>query len=417
MLDLLKEDHGSKENALAAVDQAKAEYVATYPEAASQYDAEIDQAVETAREMVDRLIFDEPGVTWEDFPDHNKHKDFAGCFRCHNSRMQTEEGESIRLHCNICHSVPETVIGDARPPQMPLSYIQEPESHLETNFVADHRFQASDECATCHGEIEFGDDDSSFCANSSCHGRAWPEVELDAAFTHPIELEGKHAEVWCHDCHAGVESPEYNCANCHEPPTDPHFGAVCEDCHSPQGWDQADMGDFEHPVPLEGAHAQASCSDCHVAGAEIASDCAACHQPPSDDHFGPNCQDCHTPTAFADATLPADLHPIPLVGAHSEAACESCHASGQDVPAYECANCHTPPENHLPGDCQACHSPEGWAASAASLTSTAPEIEHEVEGREDCMMCHSPDGQMLPAPSNHVEYSNDQCTLCHKAGS
>ena len=69
--------------------------------------------------------------------------------------------------------------------------------------MADHRFQANDECAACHGEIEFGSDDSSFCANSACHGQAWPEVELDAAFPHPIALEGKHAEVWCHDCHAG----------------------------------------------------------------------------------------------------------------------------------------------------------------------------------------------------------------------
>jgi hypothetical protein len=281
--------------------------------------------------------------------------------------------------------------------------------------MADHRFQANGECEACHGEIEFGDDDSSFCANSSCHGRAWPEVELDAAFTHPIELEGKHAEVWCHNCHEGVREPEYDCANCHEPPMDPHFGPVCVDCHTPQGWDQADLGDFEHPVALEGAHAGASCSDCHTAGETVTFDCAACHEPPSDEHFGPNCEECHTPTSFKGATLPPELHPVPLVGAHQRATCDVCHASGERVPEYVCSNCHKPPENHLPGDCETCHNPEGWPESVSFLTSLAPGVTHDLDGREDCMMCHSPDGQVKPAPSNHTEYANEQCTLCHKA--
>ena len=58
------------------------------------------------------------------------------------------------------------------------------------------------------------------------------------------------------------------------------------------------MGDFEHPVPLEGAHANAGCSDCHTEGRELTGDCADCHEPPSEPHFGPNCEDCHTPTGL-----------------------------------------------------------------------------------------------------------------------
>jgi hypothetical protein len=48
--------------------------------------------------------------------------------------------------------------------------------------------------------------------------------------------------------------------------------------------------------------------------------------------------------------------------------------------------------------------------------SLAPEIEHELEGREDCLVCHDPAGNVVPASSNHVDYSNEQCTLCHKVG-
>ena len=414
MLELLQAPYQNQEEALVAVSTMRQQYEEAYPEAAAAYPQEIQQAQQVAEELIKQLVFEEPGVTWASFPDDNKHKDFPGCFRCHDGKHLTSDGESIRLHCNICHSIPITVGPNDRPPEMPVTSVQEPASHLATNFMADHRFQASDECVVCHGEIQFGADDSSFCANSACHGRAWPLVELDAAFPHPIELVGGHAEVWCHDCHEGVRKPEYKCANCHQPPMEPHFGTVCEDCHTPLGWDQADLGDFQHPVALEGAHASLDCSDCHTAGQELTYECAACHQPPGETHFGPNCEDCHTPAGFEGATLPPELHPVPLVGAHQRATCDVCHASGQRVPEYICSNCHKPPENHLPGACDNCHTPEGWAESASSLVNPAPKIPHDLQGRDDCLMCHAPSINVKPVPSNHAEYISEQCVLCHK---
>ena len=154
--------------------------------------------------------------------------------------------------------------------------------------MADHRFQANGDCEECHGEIDFGADDSSFCANSSCHGEAWPLVELDAGFEHPIELEGKHAEVWCHDCHEGVRKPEFECANCHEPP-EPHFGDTARTATRRHGFEGADWGDFEHPMALEGAHASADCSDCHIEGqrGDLLTVQTATSRRRA--HFGPNC--------------------------------------------------------------------------------------------------------------------------------
>jgi hypothetical protein len=29
-------------------------------------------------------------------------------------------------------------------------------------------------------------------------------------------------------------------------------------------------------------------------------------------------------------------------------------------------------------------------------------------------MCHDPEGEIQPSPSNHLDYINEQCTLCHK---
>jgi hypothetical protein len=415
MLSLLNTDYATQEEALEAVESMKERYGASFPEAAAAHHEELDQAQQVAEELVTQLFFEEPGVTWQSFPDNNRHNEFAGCFRCHDGNHFTDDGESIRLHCNICHSVPETVGAGDRPPSLPITSIHEPPSHLESNFMADHRFQANEECEACHGEIQFGTDDSSFCANSACHDRVWPMVDLDATFEHPIALEGAHAEVWCHDCHDGERKPEFECANCHEPPGEPHFGPVCEDCHTPEGFEGAGWGDFEHPMPLEETHASLGCDDCHVTGQELSAECSACHEPPSADHYGPACEDCHTPAGFTGARLPAEDHPVPLVGAHQAASCDGCHTDSQEKPSTVCSDCHEAPVNHLVGECSICHTPVGFARSASFLVRLAPEIPHELAGREDCFMCHDPAGQIQPAPSNHVDYANAQCTLCHKA--
>jgi hypothetical protein len=414
MEDLLTASYADREEALQSVDEVRVQYEASYPEVARTQQAEIEQAAALAREFLERLVFEEPGVTWRDFPNQAAHKDFPGCFRCHDGKHLSADGESIRLHCNICHSIPLTVFAGQRPPDKPVGSVPEPASHLETNFMADHRFQATEAaCSECHGDIHFGADDSGFCANSSCHGRSWPEVELDAAFPHPIPLEGAHAAVWCHDCHEGVRNPAFECSNCHVAPQ-PHFGENCEGCHAPTAWEDAELGQFIHPIALEGAHAEASCLDCHseeVVGLPYI--CANCHQPPPR-HFGPSCESCHVPTSFSDATLPPELHPVPLEGAHAQATCDSCHADGRADLGYVCANCHERPANHVPGGCNVCHTPEGFAESAGFLVELAPRITHPVQGREDCLMCHDPAGNIRPAPRNHVQYQNEQCGVCHR---
>lgn len=418
LMELLDVSYDSQEAALAAVESFKAQYESKYPEAADSQATAIEQAVETAKELVPLLVFEESGVTWESFPNDGEHKEFPGCFRCHDGKHLSKEGESIRLHCNICHTIPIVVGPGERPPDMPVATVQEPDYHLATNFMADHRFQANDECVACHGEINFGSDDSSFCNLSACHGQAWPLVELDAAFPHPIELTDTHAEVWCHDCHEGERKPEFQCANCHEPPMASHFEGDCQDCHSPEGFEQAALAaDFEHPVSLANNHATLDCIDCHTGGQSLVYECANCHEPPSASHFGPNCEECHTPTGFAGATIPPGLHPIELTGGHLRATCDVCHAEGTRVPEYICSNCHRPPDDHLEGACDTCHTPEGWPDSATSLTASAPEIPHGLDGMEDCStVCHNPEGEIEPMPASHKNsgYVNEQCQLCHK---
>jgi hypothetical protein len=290
LVSLLSANYASRDAAMKAAADFAGVYTAGHPDVLPAKQQAVRQAAQLAGELMSEVTFAQQGVNWRSFPDNVGHKDFPGCFRCHDGKHVTADGtESIRLHCNICHSIPLVVgVGD-RPPEMPIASVQEPASHLATNWMATHRFQASDDCAGCHGKIAFGTDNSNFCSNSACHGQAWPSVKLDAAFPHPIPLTGAHTKVWCNDCHKGVQKPEYKCGNCHQPPPN-HFTEKCESCHTPEGWQQSAATTVARspkiPHPLEGRD---NCLQCHDPAGQIKpapashqgrtnSQCRLCHK-------------------------------------------------------------------------------------------------------------------------------------------
>ena len=126
--------------------------------------------------------FSTKDITWKTFPNNVGHKDFAGCFRCHDGKHVNEKGEAIRLQCTLCHALPRvasesglrTVASTVSPDLTP------PASHEAPNWMHEHRSQFDSSCAACHGKTEWGTNGGSFCSNPACHGRKWPEMNLDA---------------------------------------------------------------------------------------------------------------------------------------------------------------------------------------------------------------------------------------------
>lgn len=44
-----------------------------------------------------------------------------------------------------------------------------------------------------------------------------------------------------------------------------------------------------------------------------------------------------------------------------------------------------------------------------------PNIPHQLsEGRRACLNCHAVEGGLIPAPENHTEYTEEECTQCHR---
>jgi hypothetical protein len=353
------------------------------------------------------------------------------------------EGAHASLACTSCHATDQKLVYDCaechQPPSQPHFGTACENCHTPEGFevvdvsavshpVALEGAHADLACSSCHTTDRQLVYDCAEChqppslphygtACQDCHTPEGFEVVDASAVSHPVALEGAHAALACSRCHTGGRQLTYDCAECHQPPSQPHFGNTCQDCHTPTSFRNVDLGAFTHPVALEGAHAALACSSCHTAGKQLTYDCAECHQPPSQPHFGDVCRDCHTPDGFEDADVGAFEHPVALEGAHAELACSNCHTGNQQL-TYECYECHEPPgDSHFGSACQNCHTPQGWSESAEHLGDEAEEIPHDLEGREDCLLCHDPEGQVKPAPASHAGYVNSQCMLCHRTES
>jgi nitrate/TMAO reductase-like tetraheme cytochrome c subunit len=140
------------------------------------------QFAATMLEILDLTEFEAPDLTWKSFPNHVGHRDFPGCFRCHDGKHFNEKGEAIRLQCTLCHDLPQVVREDgARSvPSTVAPGLTPPGSHNDANFMRDHRSKVDATCTMCHGPIKWGKDGGSFCSNPACHGRKWPELDLNA---------------------------------------------------------------------------------------------------------------------------------------------------------------------------------------------------------------------------------------------
>ena len=303
-----------------------------------------------------------------------------------------------------------------------------------------------------------------------CHTtQAWSPLRADGTFDHGRDagypLDGRHADVTCAFCHAGLrfdELPEdaADCGSCH---VDVHQGTIarpCASCHTTSSFRFTDPG-VVHPAdfPLEGAHLQTSCESCHVndlggAFAPVDRECASCHmgdyrQSELVNHealgFSTACLDCHSILDFRDVAF--DHFQISggfeLLGRHAGIECASCHSGpGAAVPQLpagpdDCVTCHLADYqgehagSGFPTTCIMCHDMNGWddaefahaAATGFALPSdheglvcsdchvgSTSETLYQPSGPDDCYACHQTDYERRHLGTG---FSTD-CTVCHQ---
>ena len=104
-LQMPEQGAADREEAERLVDAAREAYERDYPDIARSQSDALAGAAAFIREMrgfmldlVTRTGFEDESVSWRSFPDNKGHKDFPGCFRCHNGQHQTEHHPAWRHH-------------------------------------------------------------------------------------------------------------------------------------------------------------------------------------------------------------------------------------------------------------------------------------------------------------------------------
>lgn len=375
----LETQYATEAEAATAIAAVEDFYKNEHPDVYAEREADVKTAVRVLQELFDRTQFPFMNVTWESHPNNIGHRDFPGCFRCHDGKHLSADNQAIRLECNLCHTIPQ-VAGPGQTLQ-PVSAVpagNEPDSHKSTTWLSEHRFRFDTSCEACHTtDNPGGSDNTSFCSNSACHGAAWQFVGLNAPQIRELSAPPREPG-------AGVPNPIPHPIN---QTTD------CVICHGQNG---------VRPYPLNHATFTTDmCVGCHTPSQPVGSDSA--------------------PQPVSAPTIPHQLEGMgDCVMCHGPDAAKPFPPSHASFTLEQCGNCHQPAEGVTePGATvtpEATSEPTPEAApTATGGVAAAPGIPHELAGRDNCLMCHDPTTGMKPAPADHAGRTNDTCQACHQA--
>jgi hypothetical protein len=221
-------------------------YRQKYPAAFRERKADVDKTVAQAIAIFDRSVFPDMKVNWKTYTSNIGHRNWPGCFRCHDGRHVSKKGKVLSKGCTECHTMPE------RGPLMPLGSVST-ESKMP-----------------------------------------W----------HPVQLQGKHARILCNQCHSAGYRPPSECVECHKFNTAaPMMKMACTDCHQKPGEAKPltackECHDKVQGLHGKGGHPEAACTDCHKphVWAVVGRDpCLACHSDMKEHNAAKGaCVSCHS---------------------------------------------------------------------------------------------------------------------------
>jgi hypothetical protein len=101
---LTEKEYASHDEARAGIAAAVKEfYVKNYPDRAGS--AEVEQAGKTLGDAYCWNNFPHMRVVWNTYPSHLGHQQSPGCFRCHDNKHKSDDGEKVSKKCGTCHNV------------------------------------------------------------------------------------------------------------------------------------------------------------------------------------------------------------------------------------------------------------------------------------------------------------------------
>ncbi len=373
------------------------EYSAYYQKNTSQ----IKDAIAYLKKTYRDLVFPTQDLSWTTHPNNIGHKDWPGCFRCHDGKHFTSDNkQAIRLECNVCHTLPEVSIIGSPAPVISIVRTDEPESHRTSTWLAEHRTVFNASCQQCHDTRNAGGkDNSSFCSNSACHGSKWTFAGLNAPsiakiFPAPVMPAPRPNITAPKIPHPIAGNPD--CQICHGPkslarpyPSDHvnRTNQTCLACHQPTIPPTQAPGVKVAPPPIpHNLAGRTQCLGCHASGAGSIPQIPQFHK----DYEFPN------------------------------TACLNCHKSGEVIPTgAQPALTPAPtarPTSAAPARAQPTIAPTRSAPTSTPAAVSGPKpLPASHAGRTACLVCHSTGVSGAPKPpADHEGRTDATCTACHK---
>lgn len=222
-VEALSAIYASKEHALNGIAGMENYYRVVHPAFYAANKQSVLDAIATLQEIYNQSVFPEQKQDWNSHANNIGHKDFPGCFRCHDGKHLNAEQEAVRLECNLCHSVPVVSGKEQFVTNIEISRGLEPETHKNPNWITGHRDYFDRTCSNCHTTGDpGGTSDTSFCSNSACHGSAWEFAGFDAPGL--AEIVKAQLPPPAPDLPVGALAPTYAALQ-------PVFETDCGTCH------------------------------------------------------------------------------------------------------------------------------------------------------------------------------------------
>lgn len=308
---------------------------------------------------------------------------FSECIDCHQDIHKGKFG----TQCTDCHSeqswssLKASNRFDHNLTDYPLQGRHRTVSCAECHIGSDFKKPlAFNRCTDCHDDYHQGEIKALSNAKQDC--KDCHSLEQEFTFSSygiaehdssDFPLQGAHLATPCFACHKEEANPRWdfefgshNCVSCHEDIHDDYINAKyypeqdCQACHNSETWHQLEFDHSQTNWPLEGAHAESACSECHFKEdgsqlfANLETACQSCHENSHGDQFGPvssiDCTTCHRSAKDWQASnFDHQKTLFPLEGKHAEIECSACHKVQADSPElgplykikkFECLDCH-----------------------------------------------------------------------------
>ncbi len=189
-VDAYSKVYDTTSKGLAGIEGIKSFYQTYYPDVYQENSEQIESIVQLLQENYANNVYPEQKSDWTTHPNNIGHQYSPGCFRCHDGKHIDTEGEAIRLECNLCHSIPIVAGANDLVTNIEINRGNEPQSHLNTNWISMHNQVFDNTCSNCHTTDDpGGTSNTSFCSNSACHGSVYEFAGFDAPALREILID------------------------------------------------------------------------------------------------------------------------------------------------------------------------------------------------------------------------------------